>query len=391
MRNMVFMGLVSVILAVMIGCATVPEQSAEAETPVPTDYSGEPVLIQVKGAGLAPTGNGYFDTIEFQILAGKNYESEKWSIEIVDEKGSTARKVSGTGAVPDLWSWDGLTDRKEKPADGRYRARLKVWFPDAREPIVQETAFFLLDTAGPVSTIRFSEGLFSPDGDGTNDLLEINLNITDELSPVASWTLEIFDSHGSEIKRFSSDEASEVSLTWDGTRSGVLMVDSASDYTAVLTSADRLGNVSRENAEFSTDILVIREGTALRIRVNSITFKAYTADFLDVDPEQRQSNLDTLDLLAAKLKRFPGYKITLEGHAVSVFWDNPAKAEIENRDVLMPLSAARAEAIRIALQERGLDAAAMNIQPMGSSRPIVPFSDLQNRWKNRRVVFILTK
>lgn len=245
--------------------------------------------------------------------------------------------------------------------------------------------------SGPVGYISFSEGLFSPDDDGINDLLDIKISLNDELSDALSWSLNIYDSHGGEVISFNSDSSPTGNISWDGKKNGVLAVSSASDYSAVLISRDSLGNEGVANGEFSTDILVIKDGDSLRIRVNSITFKAFSADYMDVDMDQRESNLETLDLLASKLKKFPGYKITLEGHAVSIFWDNPAKALKENNEVLLPLSEARAQVIKDALQQRGVKGETMNIIGLGANRPIVPFADIQNRWKNRRVVFILTK
>ncbi|MBB6481338.1 OmpA family protein [Spirochaeta isovalerica] len=368
----------------VFGCKTTPETE-------PVDYSDEIVLIQVKGPGVAPTGNGLHDEIEFQILAGTNHTPEKWLLEIVDEQENAVRKVPGKGSAPQLWSWDGKTDNGKTAPDGLYRGRLSIWFSGMSEPFIQETAGFVVDTTGPEGSIAFAEGLFSPDEDGINDTIEITVSAKDDLSGVQSWTLDIYDSHDAMIKSFNSESNKSGAIVWDGTDNGRVVVGSAADYRAVLRALDNLGNSSLAEESFSTDILVWKEGDTFRIRVNSITFKPYRADFLDVGDEQRLSNLETLDLLAEKLKKFPDHRITVEGHAVSVFWNNPVKAEKENREVLLPLSEARARIVLEALQERGVNAVSMDYVGMGAIRPIVPFSDLQNRWKNRRVVFILKK
>ncbi|MDA3811775.1 MAG: hypothetical protein PF518_15760 [Spirochaetaceae bacterium] len=57
----------------------------------------------------------------------------------------------------------------------------------------------------------------------------------------------------------------------------------------------------------------------------------------------------------------------------------------------MPLSSLRAESIRDALILRGIDGARMSTTGRGGYDPLVPHSDLINRWKNRRVEFILIK
>jgi outer membrane protein OmpA-like peptidoglycan-associated protein len=79
------------------------------------------------------------------------------------------------------------------------------------------------------------------------------------------------------------------------------------------------------------------------------------------------------------------------GHAVSIFWDNPAKGRKEQQEVLIPLSKARAEAVKAALVERGLDAGRFSVEGVGASDRLVPDSDYKDRWQNRRVAFFLGK
>jgi hypothetical protein len=79
---------------------------------------------------------------------------------------------------------------------------------------------------------------------------------------------------------------------------------------------------------------VVREGDRLRIVISSIYFKEFTADYLDVPADRARDNLLTLDRLAEKLKKFPQYTIRLEGHAVSVYWDDPIRGKEEERAVL---------------------------------------------------------
>ena len=110
---------------------------------------------------------------------------------------------------------------------------------------------------------------------------------------------------------------------------------------------------------------------------------------MNVPAEQAEQNLQTLDRLAQVLGRFPDRSIRLEGHAVQVLWADPVRAATEQSDVLLPLSLARADAIRAALIDRGVQANRMTTFGYGGSLPVVPHSDLDNRWKNRRVEFVL--
>ena len=58
---------------------------------------------------------------------------------------------------------------------------------------------------------------------------------------------------------------------------------------------------------------------------------------------------------------------------------------------LKPLSRNRAQSVKEALVERGLDQDRMSVVGRGGTDPIVPHTDLDNRWKNRRVEFILVR
>ena len=120
-------------------------------------------------------------------------------------------------------------------------------------------------------------------------------------------------------------------------------------------------------------------------------FKPFTADYLNVAPDIAEKNVSTINLLAEKLMKFPGYQIRMVGHAVMVNWDNPALGKTEQEKELLPLSKARAAAIMQALETRGIESARMVTDGVGASDQIVPDSDLPNRWKNRRVEFFLQK
>jgi outer membrane protein OmpA-like peptidoglycan-associated protein len=139
------------------------------------------------------------------------------------------------------------------------------------------------------------------------------------------------------------------------------------------------------------DILMEKTPTGFRILSSRIFFKAYTADYQDVRPELAAQNMKRLADMAAKLKKFPNYKIRLVGHAVMIHWDNKALGNIEQRDELLPLSKARADAVKKALVAKGLDSSTFTTEGVGASDQLVPDSDLADRWQNRRVAFFLEK
>jgi Outer membrane protein and related peptidoglycan-associated (lipo)proteins len=183
----------------------------------------------------------------------------------------------------------------------------------------------------------------------------------------------------------------EDKIVWDGRGANGKLVESCSDYTFVARLKGVDGIVGEARATLSTGVVLLSLGTHYTISVSSITFKADSADYLGLSPEQSARNAETLRLLARKLRQFPDFNIRIEGHAVQTEWRDPAKAAREQRESLIPLSKARAAAILEALASLGIDRGRMVAIGVGARDPVVPDSDERNRWKNRRVVFSLER
>ena len=91
------------------------------------------------------------------------------------------------------------------------------------------------------------------------------------------------------------------------------------------------------------------------------------------------------------MKKYESYSIRVEGHAVRVNWADEKAGEKEEIEELLPLSADRAETVKKALIQLGISSGRLTAIGLGGRYPVIPHSDLENRWKNRRVEFILIK
>jgi flagellar motor protein MotB len=121
-----------------------------------------------------------------------------------------------------------------------------------------------------------------------------------------------------------------------------------------------------------------------------LVFAPYKETLVENNEADKRNNRLLIDKLAEEIKKYPGYRITITGHAVNLLWYNAEKAarEEENLEIL---SKARAELIKTELVKRGVDPSRITTAGMGGKKPLFPFSDEENQWKNRRVEITLTK
>ncbi|MCX7775730.1 MAG: OmpA family protein, partial [Spirochaetaceae bacterium] len=220
------------------------------------------------------------------------------------------------------------------------------------------------------------------------------------------WSLEILEvavveSSGTadqkpqrSFKTWSGKGTPPAQIVWDGRSSDNELVESATDYPFVFTSIDGLGNKTTVKGVIAVDVLVLKEGDKLKIKVPSIVFRANHADFIGLDAETVARNQRVVARIAQILNKFPDYRIRIEGHGNNIgkmLGYSQARIQQEEINELIPLSTARAEKVRAMLIENGVDSRRLSVVGLGSSEPVVKFTDVENRWKNRRVEFVLIK
>ena len=244
---------------------------------------------------------------------------------------------------------------------------------------------------GPEAVVEVAPERFSPDGDGERDTMTIRLE-TAYPETAARWEIRMFDPEDHLFVQRDGAGAPPVEIRWDGRSDEGELVSSASDYRVEFTVEDLVGRTATAHREFVTDILVIEEDGRYKIRIPSITFPPGSADFtLLEDEEVIERNRKVLEELAVIFGRFPEYQIRIEGHANMVYYLDAERGRREQLEELLPLSRDRAAAVADRLVELGIERARMTPVGIGADRPIVPFGDADNRWKNRRVEFILLR
>lgn len=362
--------------------------------PIEVDTTATSLFVTFSGNTFAPGVRD--DNVQINLYANPNEGIQEWTLRILNSDGESVASFSGsgTGSVPRSLRWNGRSGEYGSSGsstsggsivpNGEYRAEVEALYRKGDLTTAVTSSSLVLDTEGPEFTVDAGPLPFSPDNDGTADTLRIRINQQRELSRVQGWQINIMDPRGNRFHQLSGTGAPSRTITWDGRSGSGELVQAASDYTLVTTLTDSLGNSRTVRTTVPIDVLVIRDGDQLRIRISSITFGPNSPNFTGLNDEQAQQNRETLDRLAEILQRYDQYRIRVEGHA-----NNVTGTQAEEQQTLLPLSRARAETVKEALVERGIQASRMETTGKGGTEPVVPRSNRDEWWKNRRVEFIL--
>ena len=313
---------------------------------------------------------------------------DNWKLELIDETGSVQRAFSGGSSVPATMNWNGYTaDNAVK--EGLYTPTLTVAYTKGDVVKTQSTTV-RVDISGPELSLTRTPDYFSPDNDGEEDELLINL-VAKDASPIASWTLEIKEPEPPYpvFRRIEGRGSPAGRMTWDGKSDKGELVQSATDYPYTFRAADVLGNSSSIDGKIGVDVLVIRDGDRLKIMIPSIQFRPNFADFVGLPGETVDNNNRIIRRIAQILNKFREYKVIVEGHANPVSPPGPERDRQEAS--LKQISEARAKAVVDSLVGFGVARSRLTAVGVGGLRPVVKFEDNANWWKNRRVEFYLVK
>jgi outer membrane protein OmpA-like peptidoglycan-associated protein/flagellar hook assembly protein FlgD len=368
------------------------------------DQRAVQVFVTASETAISPNGDGYKDNVSFSLIVKLREGIESWRFAILDDAGKERSVFDGTGdEVPNKIVWDGR-DSSGVVAQGNFTGAFSVAYKKG-DVAEAKTGKIFVSIEGPKAEVSLTPDIFSPDNDGYNDEVAIGLAVSGP-SEIAEWKFEIRELAVTEgakpdakpadrvFKSWSGTGAPAKSIAWDGRSDRGELVESATDYPFVFTARDALGNSARVEGEISVDVLVIRDGDRLKIKVPSIVFRPNGSDFNGLDAAIVQNNTKVIKRIAQILNKFKDYSILIEGHANSVAkisGSSAAAVSTEETRELIPLSTGRADLVKKLLTDNGVDARRLSTVGMGSSEPVVDFKDAQNRWKNRRVEFILIK
>jgi flagellar hook assembly protein FlgD len=330
------------------------------------------------------------ERVEFIPFVDPTDEIVSYTGRILTGNGRVVREITGEQPRGTAY-WDGTAENGQRASDGYYVGTLQV---EHRNGTVREarTGRIALgdvtDAEAPRVTLQLSPQTFTPDGDGEADTVLIVLSVVDD-SEIGDWTIDIVGPDGDVFYSYSDAGEAPASIEWDGRSADGELVEMAQNYEVNFEVNDVAGNTATGSETLTVGILTDERFGMPRIAVNDIIFEGFTARYTGWDRSITERNRESLDTIARAMEMFPEAFIEVHGHAVSLLYDNNQLAEQEQEQTLLPLSRERAQAIRQALLDRGVDPERVSTEAWGAERPIVPFSDEADRFENRRVEFYL--
>lgn len=285
------------------------------------------------------------------------------------------------------YEWDAYSDNQSPVKDGNYVYRVSIDYYNGTTIDAEGTLF--VDSIPPeLTTFQFSSELINPKSESTNNQA---LDITQKTSSKdAFWVAEIRNIFEQTLL-YKDMGDSLTNISWDGKdKDGTIVPDG--DYIYSLIGKDLAGNKVERDVAFIVDTGAYNKGILLGINdeLPMIFFPAYSEDIFSYgENDLLYENLLNIRSVARLMKAYPDYNLKIIGHAAALL--SGKRGEIEQAEVLIPLSRGRADQIRRALLILGIEDEKLTTSAVGGQQPLVVDASASEIWKNRRVVFTLSK
>ena len=364
--------------------------------PKTVKVDNEPVNVRIAAGqkGFSPNNDGRNDRMPLQIEASQYEEVQRWTVAITAQGKDVRRVFSGEGELPKELSWDGNLSQQEdldtrSAPEGRYSAEIDVEYMKGKSA-QSTTDSFVLDVTPPRVGVKVAQDPFARTNGSIEGEVYITVNVEEE-TEVTDWSMDIVDKNGDVIRTYNGDGDPSGNITWNaGAPEDKAKLDTEM-FTLNLKVSDQGGNVREYTQQVPLDVFLVKRNGKLHIAVPNIIFGAYQHALDSRSEEMYQRNLESIERVLNIYNRYPANDLLLEGHALNIYRGVDAEKEAEEEEILVPLTRRRANTVRDALVEGGMDSEKIEIEYFGGRLPIVSVHDLDVRWKNRRVEFIMKK
>ncbi|MBI4057365.1 MAG: gliding motility-associated C-terminal domain-containing protein [Elusimicrobia bacterium] len=205
------------------------------------DRQSPSAQVAVEPAVFSPEEGSAKPTARFAMQALDANGIHSWLLKIqLLEGGGTIKSFFGKGSPPEHVEWDGRKDGNEPAANGEYIFTLAVR-DRAGNTTMTPPRTVTIDRGEPVMVIDARPNIFSPNGDGIQDVVLFELNSSTVRKVIEGWALQIQNLKGKPIRSFQGSGAPPQEIPWDGKDTGGrLMEDGVYAYS--VTTVDQAGN-----------------------------------------------------------------------------------------------------------------------------------------------------
>ncbi|HPH01833.1 MAG TPA: FlgD immunoglobulin-like domain containing protein [Spirochaetota bacterium] len=369
--------------------------ASSTTTPVTLVRRMGSIGLTARPMAFSPNGDGQEDQLGLAIAPSTKEGIEKAELVIWDLARRAVYRQRWTGSLPEIHTWNGLGSDGKPQLDGWYEAEVTVdWESGNQARAVVEK--ILLDARPPEIGLTVQPRIFTPDGDGEDDVLHINPRMQD-VSGVAEWEI-VISKHESDgktakpFKTFKGKDAPTGVLTWDGkSDDGEDLVEAVQEYDLLLTAKDRMGNTVQRREMVTVGVLVERTPDGLRIRVSSVQFATDRAELTGEGEKALDKVIFILRRILGQPARYgltANARIEVSGHT----------DDVGDPGYNMQLSQRRARTVYGYLVGKDVDPRILTWAGYGLTRPyklltpgLHPVRINEIRERNRRVEFFIRK
>lgn len=215
--------------------------------------------VTLNRRAFSPNNDGYKDSVTCRISIRDNRQLKQWQVQVLNSSNRVVRVLNSredpdkklrpgnffkqlfatrdSVSVPQEWVWNGRNEQGKRCPDGKYRIVINAADNRGNRASSQPVKL-LIRTAPPRGKVSVTPTLFSPNGDGNKD----EVQITQQTAGTNTvWTGRIFDNNGKAILQFDWKENPPGRFNWNGkNRKGVTVPDG--NYRYVLQGEDDAGN-----------------------------------------------------------------------------------------------------------------------------------------------------
>lgn len=358
----------------------------------------------------SPNNDGYYDNIFFKHDVSSYNNVSELSYIVRDEKGDVLFLHTSTfvaNMLDSFYTYDGKDSSGNVLLDGKYTVEFILKDKQSSDKIVtykSKKEEFVVDTISPNIQISVSTFVFSPDGDGINDLIDFIVNINDDNSYIDNVDVGVFTLQNKKVYQYKIDtttsNALEIKLSWDGKDEIYGSMVPNGEYKLIVNAKDAAFNKSTKEIKFGVYIppkepqkivqkvidekLFYIKGAKVQLDKRGIVVIYPTDDlFIKETGEINPKMYESLNSLAEIIKeKFADKKILIEGHTDSVG---------DNEENKRKSSAYAWKVYSYFVRQMELNGKLLEVKGWGEERPIASNKSKLGRAQNRRIEIVIPK